>query len=142
MRALLDVNVLIALHDHDHVHHDQATAWLAKNAVHGWASCPLTQNGCLRIMAQPAYPGFQPLAVLMGMLQRSTVNSFHALWNDDISLLDTTRFDPSRVHHPKQLTDVYLLGLAVKNRGRMVTFDQRIALDAVRGARAEHLVVL
>ena len=56
MRALLDVNVLIALHDRDHVHHVRAGAWLADNIAHGWASCPLTQNGCLRIMSQPAYP--------------------------------------------------------------------------------------
>jgi predicted nucleic acid-binding protein len=54
MRALLDINVLIALHDRDHVHHVLAAQWFARNADKGWASCPLTQNGCLRIMSQPA----------------------------------------------------------------------------------------
>lgn len=142
MRALLDVNVLIALHDQDHVHHAQAASWLASNASHGWASCPLTQNGCLRIMAQPAYPGAQPLALLTAMLQRSTASDFHVLWVNDISLLDGARFNHSWLHHHKQLTDVYLLGLAVKNKGRMVTFDQRISLEAVYGANAENLVVL
>ena len=65
MRALLDVNVLIALHDGNHVHHHAASRWLQQNIAHGWASCPLTQNGCLRIMAQPGYAQPQPLAVLM-----------------------------------------------------------------------------
>ena len=142
MRALLDVNVLIALHDRDHVHHARAASWLTDNANSGWASCPLTQNGCLRIMAQPAYPGAQPLAVLTAMLRRSTASSFHAVWSDDISLLDLARFNTGYIHNHKQLTDVYLLGLAVKNYGRMVTFDQRIALEAVIGATTEHLVVL
>ena len=142
MRALLDVNVLIALHDSDHVHHARAASWLTNNAATGWASCPLTQNGCLRIMAQPAYPGVQPLAVLTEMLKRSCTADFHRLWSDDISLLDTTRFNAGWMHNHKQITDVYLLGLAVKNKGRMVTFDQRIALDAVVGATAKNLVIL
>ncbi len=142
MRALLDVNVLIALHDQDHVHHARAASWFTTNAAHGWASCPLTQNGCLRIMAQPAYPQAQTLPVLTTMLQRSTASTFHKLWNNDISLLDSTLFDHGWIHNHKQLNDVYLLGLAVKNRGRMVTFDQRIALAAVRYARHENLVVL
>jgi predicted nucleic acid-binding protein len=57
VRALLDVNVLIALLDGAHVGHDKATNWLGQEIAQGWASCPLTQNGCIRIMSQPAYPG-------------------------------------------------------------------------------------
>jgi predicted nucleic acid-binding protein len=60
MHALLDVNVLIALLDSDHVHHARARAWLKENIRHGWASCPLTQNGCIRIMSQPGYPNALP----------------------------------------------------------------------------------
>ena len=60
MRALLDVNVLIALHDREHVHHEHSAQWLETNIEHGWASCPLTQNGCLRVMGQPGYSN--PLA--------------------------------------------------------------------------------
>ena len=142
MRALLDVNVLIALHDQDHVHHARAASWFAQNSAHGWASCPLSQNGCLRIMAQPTYPGVQPLPVLTAMLQCSVASTFHALWHDDISLLDDTVFNHGWIHNHKQLTDVYLLALAFKNRGCMVTFDQRIALQAVQGARTGNLVVL
>ena len=61
MRALLDINVLIALFDEDHTHHVETTGWLEENIDHGWASCPLTQNGCIRIMSQPRYPNASTL---------------------------------------------------------------------------------
>jgi predicted nucleic acid-binding protein len=79
MRALLDVNVLIALHDRDHVHHERAALWLEDNIAAGWASCPLTQNGCLRIMSQAGYSSPQPLAVLIAMLQGSVSTAHHSL---------------------------------------------------------------
>jgi len=142
MRALLDVNVLIALHDADHVHHTLAGEWLAANGKSGWASTPLTQNGCLRIMAQAGYSNPQPLKHLIQMLQRSTTAPAHRLWPDDISLLDDQRFRHTHIHSSKQLTDLYLLGLAVKHQGRFVTFDQHIPLTAVRGAEPDHLVML
>ena len=142
MRALLDINVLIALHDQEHVHHERAALWLESNIAHGWASCPLTQNGCLRIMSQPGYSSPQPLAVLIAMLQGSTSTAFHALWSDEISLLDNHYFHHAHIHIHNQLTDLYLLALAVKNGGRLVSFDQRIPLSAVLGARTEHLVKL
>ena len=65
MRALLDVNVLIALLDQAHPHHVTAFAWLRANIKHGWASCPITQNGCIRIMSQAAYPGARPAAQII-----------------------------------------------------------------------------
>ena len=142
MRALLDINVLIALHDRDHVHHSHATSWLAANIKHGWASCPLTQNGCLRIMSQDGYSNPQPLSVLMPMLLHSTSDAHHHFWSDDISLLDAARFNHGFTHSPRQLTDLYLLGLAVKQGARLVTFDKRIPLSAVRGASPRHLVTL
>ena len=64
MRALLDVNVLIALLDSDHLHHGRARGWLKENIKHGWASCPLTQNGCIRIMSQTGYPNALPAAAV------------------------------------------------------------------------------
>ncbi len=142
MRALLDINVLIALHDRDHVHHQRAALWFEANIAQGWASCPLTQNGCLRIMSQPGYSSSQPLAVLVTMLQSSTTAPVHQLWADDISLLDAACFNHAHIHGPGQLTDLYLLGLAVKNGGRLVSFDRRIPLTAVHGALAENLVTL
>lgn len=142
MRALLDVNVLIALHDRDHTHHRQATDWFAQHAALGWASCPLTQNGCLRVMSQAGYPNAQPLALLMSMLQRSTQAAEHEFWPDSTSVLDNKAFEHSHIHGARQLTDLYLLALAVQHRGRLVTFDQRIPLNAVRNAQSRHLVVI
>lgn len=142
MRALFDVNVLIALHDCDHVHHTVAAQWLQAHIQHGWASCPLTQNGCLRIMAQPGYVQPQPMRALVSMLARSTSTPYHAFWPDDVSLLDAARFQQAHIHSPRQLTDLYLLALAVRHGGRLVSFDRRIPTSAVKGAQAEHLVVL
>ena len=142
MRALFDVNVLIALHDADHVHHTAAAAWLDAHVLLGWASTPLTQNGCLRIMSQATYSNPQPMSQLVQMLQSSTAAPMHMQWPDDISLLDRQLFRHTHIHSSKQLTDLYLLGLAVKHQGRFVTFDQRIPLNAVHGAKTEHLVIL
>ncbi len=142
MRALLDVNVLIALHDRDHVHHTLAAQWLHQHARNGWASCPLTQDGCLRIMSQPGYPNAQPLASLIAMLGRSTAAPFHQFWPEDVSILDSMRFHHAHLHGHRQVSDIYLLGLAIKNHGRLVTFDQRIPLSAVLGATAAHLIIL
>ena len=139
---LLDVNVLIALHDEQHLHHDVAAGWFIEHARHGWATCPLTQNGCVRIMAQPGYPNAVPLGEALAMLARSCGHARHAFWHDDISLLDTQRMVHGRMHSHRQLTDLYLLALAVAHGGRLVTFDAQIPLSAVRGAAARHLVSL
>jgi toxin-antitoxin system PIN domain toxin len=80
MRALLDVNVLIALLDAAHQHHASARQWLETNIGHGWASCPLTQNGCLRIMSQPSYPGAQAPAAMAQRLREATETPPHAFW--------------------------------------------------------------
>ncbi|HTQ99882.1 MAG TPA: hypothetical protein VMH83_07825, partial [Candidatus Acidoferrum sp.] len=77
MRALLDVSLLIALLDPDHVHHRQARVWLDKHIAHGWASCPLTQNGCIRIMGQPSYPSPRPLGEVARRLQETTRTEHH-----------------------------------------------------------------
>lgn len=142
MRALLDVNVLIALLDAAHVHHVRARAWLEQNIAMGWASCPITQNGCVRILSQPTYPNRISPAQAIDRLQRAARTAHHAFWPDDLSILDGERIEGSRIHRPRQLTDVYLLALAVKAEGRFVTFDASVALSAVRGAKAEHLVAL
>lgn len=142
MRALLDINVLIALLDADHSLHRRATEWFAANAKAGWASCPITQNGCVRIMSNANYPNPLPVPAVMQRLQDATAIKLHAYWPDDISLLDAAVCDPTRIHGPRQLTDTYLLALAVRHAGRFVTFDGAIAKDAVRGATKAHLLVL
>ena len=134
-RALLDVNVLIALHDEQHVHHELASAWFVDNAAQGWASCPMTQNGCIRILSQPGYTNPVPTAHAFALLKRSCAGAAHQFWPDDVSVLDETRFLHAHVHGHRQLTDLYLLALAVKNSGRFVTFDAKVALSTVHGAK-------
>jgi uncharacterized protein len=142
LKALLDVNVLIALHDREHVHHSLVVRWLHDNQDAGWASCPLTQNGCLRIMSNPSYSNPQPMLALVSMLRQSTQSSAHAWLTDDISLLDEQHLHAQLMHSPTQLTDLYLLALAVKHSARLVTLDRRIPLNAVVHATPAHLVVL
>ncbi len=142
MHALLDVNVLIALIDPAHKFHRTAKAWALKRGGLGWASCPLTQNGCIRIISQPAYQQPVPLQEAIQTLQTLCQSPKHQFWPDDLSLLDAAAFNHSKIHGHRQLTDLYLLGLAVKHQGCLVSFDGAIPLSAVKGAEKQHLVVL
>ena len=142
MRALLDVNMLLALLDGGHLHHAKAEAWMAANHKGGWASCPLTQNGCLRVMSLPGYPNSQPVAVVAERLDQATRHSSHEFWPDALSLLGEGRLHWDRMLKSNQVTDIYLLALAVKHKARLVTLDQGIALGAVRGASTKNLVIL
>ena len=142
MRSLLDVNVLIALIDPGHIHHGKAHDWLDVNEGNGWATCPLTENGFVRILSQANYPRPLPAAEAMRRLRRAMAEGNHAFWGADISLLDQQRFNSVHILGPKQLTDIYLLGLAVKNGGRLVTFDRTIPRSAVIGAEPRNLVVI
>jgi toxin-antitoxin system PIN domain toxin len=142
MRALLDVNVLIALMDAGHAHHAVANKWLGQNIQHGWASCPITQNGCLRILAQPAYPNRVSVVDAASRLRDAVRTIYHAFWADNLSLLDDSLFNWSLLLSARQLTDAYLLALAVSNDGRFVTLDRGISLAAVPGATAKNLVVI
>lgn len=142
MRALLDINVLLALLDADHVDHLAARAWLASEIEHGWASCALTQNGFVRVVSQPRYPSPVPPAEAIRRLRRAAGSAHHEFWPCELSLLDERRVDPTRLHGPRQVTDAYLLALAVSQSGRFVTFDGSVPLAAVPEARPEHLVVV
>ncbi|MGH8964611.1 MAG: type II toxin-antitoxin system VapC family toxin [Actinomycetes bacterium] len=141
-RALLDVNVLLALLDSDHVDHRRARAWLDAEVGSGWASCAITQNGFVRIVSQPRYPSPVPPAHAVHLLQRACATAHHEFWPCDVTLLDSTVVDRRKVHGPRQVTDAYLLALAVRHGGRFVTFDRAIALSAVPAARPENLAVL
>ena len=137
-RALLDMNVLVALLDLDHVHHTRARSWLQREASSGWASCPLTQNGCVRIMSQPKYPNPLPAAEVIERLREATATSYHEFWPYDLSILDQSIVNHVRIHGPKQVTDVYLLALAVKHAARFVTFDAAVPVSAVVAAKKAH----
>jgi len=141
MRALLDVNFIIALLDPDHAFHERAHAWWAANMKRGWASCPLTENGVVRIMSNPNYSEkarFTP-GDLIGRLRKFAGQSNYEFWPDEISLRDEKIFAAERIHSSRQLTDLYLLALAVEHDGRLVTFDHGIPLSGVRRVKAANL---
>ena len=142
MRALLDVTVLIALLDSDPIHHQRATRWMSRAQFAGWASCPITQNGCIRIMSQPAYPGALPLRSVVDRLGLATRHSSHQFWPDSVALVGHPDIAWDHLTGHRQLTDAYLLALAVSHGGRFVTLDSRVSLRAVPKARPEQLVVL
>ena len=142
MVSLLDVNVLIALLDAGHVHHGVAKRWLADHLDQGWASCPLTQNGCVRILSQSAYPNRAPAAEVAARLAEATLHPAHHFWPDAVSLLSPGLMAWNKLLTGRHTTDAYLLALAVQNNGCFVTLDQGVPLAAVQGAQAKHLVVL
>lgn len=143
MRCLLDINVLIALLDQDHTFHARAHAWWRKEQP-PWASCPITENGVVRIMASPSYSRGRQFTVseLVNLLQTFTARTQHTFWSDSVSILDATRFDHGRILLSKTVTDIYLLSLAVEKSGRLVTFDQGIATSAVARATPRNLLVV
>jgi uncharacterized protein len=141
-RALLDINVVIALLDQGHVLHRAATLWLEREQEHGWASCPITQNGVVRIMAQPAYPNPQPVARIAARLAAACDDPSHAFWPEPISLLQAGLINWQRLLGPRQITDAYLLALAVRHGGRFVTFDHRVGVELVSAAEARHLCLI
>ena len=141
--ALLDVNVLVALFDPDHVHHEAAHQWLGENLREGWATCPITENGLVRILSNPAY-GASPetRGAIIRRLGEFCASGGHTFWPDEISLRDKALFRwTSQVSHQK-LTDVYLLGLATRRKGRLATFDRGVPVAAVVGAEDGTLEVI
>jgi uncharacterized protein len=142
-RTLLDVNVLIALLDDAHVFSRRANEWL-EAAPRRIATCPIVENGVVRIMSAPAYSATHratPEQVADGLKAlRDGVD--HAFWPDALSVLDEGLFDFSRLHGHRQISDAYLLALAVHHGGALASFDAGVALSAVRGATKKHLLAL
>lgn len=143
MTFLLDVNVLIALIDPGHVGHDDAHAWFGAVGHSSWATCPMTENGVIRIVGNPKYPNTPgspaDVATIVAKLRGLPG---HAFWTDDLSLVGSPDIDPSRILTSAQVTDTYLLALAATNGGQLATFDRRLSPAAVkRGKSALHLIV-
>ncbi len=138
---LLDVNVLVALFDPHHIHHDAAHDWFADNRDAGWATCPITENGFVRVISHPAYGLGERVESAAARLRTFCASGGHQFWRDAISLRDDV-FDLSRAGGAKQLTDIYLLGLAVNRKGCLATFDRTIPVGAVRGTTGDSIAVI
>lgn len=137
MTFLLDVNVLIALIDPTHVGHDAAHRWFGDQGRLSWATCPITENGVIRIVGHPKYPNSPGSPAAAGAVVRDLrALDGHIFWPDDISLMDADIVDAGKILTPGQVTDSYLLALAVAHGGQLATFDRRLSVGAVSGGQA------
>ena len=130
MRAvsLLDVNVFIAMTWPAHRAHGKVQQWLAHHGKEKWATCPFTQSAFVRILSNPAFSSnaLTPADALV-LLKSNVAHPGHQFWPDDIGLLDAIARCQSRLVGHQQVTDAYLLGLAIHKRGKLVTLDSSIA---------------
>ncbi len=142
MTFLLDVNVLIALIDPLHVHHLIANTWFEATASSAWATCPIAENGVIRIVGGSRYPNSpgRPGPILTSLTELCSLPG-HRFWPDDLSLLSTAKIDRTKLVSSSQVTDTYLLALAVAHGGVLATLDRRLSPDAVHGgAAALHVI--
>ena len=142
MTYLLDVNVLIALLDPVHVQHNAAHEWFAREGQKSWATCPLTENGVLRVVGHPRYPNSPgtPAAVAPLIAGLKSLSGY-TFWADAISLIDDSEVDEARLLTTSQVTDSYLLALAKFHGGQLATFDRRLVPDAiVQGSQSLYLI--
>jgi toxin-antitoxin system PIN domain toxin len=134
---LLDVNVLIALIDPAHVAHDDAHAWFSNEGHTSWASCPITENGVMRILGNTKYPNAPGSpAVVAGIVKQLRALPGHNFWTEDFSLVGSDAVDASRVLTSAQVTDTYLLALAKLRGGQLATFDRHLSVNAVKDGKA------
>jgi hypothetical protein len=135
---LLDVNVIVSLLDSAHLHHGSAVEWFRAVAVaEGWATCPVTENGFIRVVSHVSYPNLRltPAMAAHSLARlKAGFPGIHCFWADEISLTDTVLFDLALLTGSRQTTDAYLAGLAAFKHGRLATFDGGIPWRAVRGA--------
>lgn len=131
---LLDVNVLIALVDPAHVQHEPAHEWFSRVGHKSFATCPITENGLLRIVGHPKYPN-SPGAPGTVASTLTTLRSLpgHTFWADMISIADAQYMDAARLSNHAQVTDSYLLALARAHNGRLASLDRKLVVDAVAG---------
>ncbi|CAB4139709.1 COG1848 Predicted nucleic acid-binding protein, contains PIN domain [uncultured Caudovirales phage] len=129
---LLDVNVLIALIDQFHVHHDISHDWFKKEGSESWASCPLTQNAVIRIVGNPRYPNSPgtPFEVAKIMKKFCELPG-HVFFSDSLSIFDEKQINISRLLNSSQITDTYLLALASSKNSKLATFDKNLITDSV-----------
>ncbi len=143
MIYLLDVNLLLAMMDGQHVAHATAHAWFDEFVNEGWASCPITQNGFVRIISNTKYPNPTATPAEAASMLADAVNSVkgHQFWADDVSLLSNSHILRDRLLSPSHITDTYLLALARRHDALLATLDRRLVTTAVKDG-AEYLHVI
>jgi len=126
--GLPDVNVLVALAWPNHVHHEPARAWFEHNHRHGWATCPVTESGFVRVSSnRKVIPGARRPEEAILLLRELTSLPGHSFWSDDTSIARSRWIAAERLLGHGQVTDAHLVALSLRRRGRLVTFDRGVA---------------
>jgi toxin-antitoxin system PIN domain toxin len=135
--TLLDVNALVALAWDSHVHHATMRAWFAENQSGGWATCPITESGFVRVSSNPkVLPSPIGVGAARGVLAALRRVGGHRFLVDDVSIGGDD--DVPAILGYRQVTDAHLLTLARRQGVPLVTFDA--ALAALAGGRDVELL--
>lgn len=144
MIALLDVNVLVALAWPNHVHHEAAHRWFRKARSGGWATCPLTQTGFVRVSSnERVLPDARSPGEAIAVLEKITLVPGHVFWSDDVSLCASKFVSRNRLVGYRQVVDAHLLALALGRGGLLATFDRgvlEIVPDSVPAVHAVQVI--
>lgn len=141
---LLDTNVLIALWWPSHTQHERAIKWFAKHRARTWATCPLTESAFVRIVSNPAFSrdAVTPREAV-GLLSANTQAADHVFWPIDFPLAAAAESVGSRLVGHQQVTDTYLLALALRRGGVLATLDQGLAgLTVARSSERKAIEVI
>jgi toxin-antitoxin system PIN domain toxin len=143
MTALLDVNVLVALSWPNHLHHGPALKWFRQHQQQGWATCPLTESGFVRVSSnRRVIPEAKSVLAAVAQLRRMTSLSSHEFWIDDQSIARSDLFAPEKLLGYRQVTDAHLVAIAIRHGGRLASFDRGV-VDILPGQkRAEDVLIL
>jgi len=138
---LLDVNVLVAMAWPYHVAHEKVQAWLSQHAHEGWATCPLTQTAFVRILSNPSASLYAPTpSDALKLLQANLGHPAHKFWPDEIGFVEALKPLTERLTGHQQVTDAYLLGLAIHKNGKFATMDRAIlSLVPEEGRQSEFI---
>ena len=141
--ALLDVNVLIAMLWEEHPFHKRCWEWFASAASAGWATCPITEAGCVRLLSNAAFTAHPPsvLSALRLLTDATESTPYHRFWEDALPLSTLENRWAGGLRH-KQITDAYLLALAIHNEGCLVTFDAKMLALAADGSQERDALII
>ena len=141
--CLLDVNALVALAWPNHIHHAAVMRWFAEQHPDGWATCPLTESGFVRVSSNPlATAEAKTPAEALSLLREMVALPGHHFWLDDVSLAHSDLIDAGMLHGYRQVTDAHLLALTLRRGGRLVTFDRGVRHLIPAASADDDVVVL
>jgi toxin-antitoxin system PIN domain toxin len=132
---LLDANVLIALAWPEHGANERAGRWFARHRQRGWATCPITQAAVVRILSNPAFSvrALTPSGALQ-VLSHNVEVPEHQFWRDSINLREALERMPAALTGHQQITDAYLVALAIHHKGKLATLDRGVQRWAPTGS--------